>query len=554
MNVGTEPARWPQPRTGSEDATLAWLDALAGGICTPEAFLVAMSEQSQGKQDEGWEILSLLDQYYRRGKIKGEVFHALKTRLEGAALNKDRDAPKKPNNVDTARSADAAPNVRPNPSTAVTAPAGESRTSPAVEPRTVPAAASAKAAPRRAVREITVGDVLRNRYKVRGVVGHGGMGTVFEATDEYRVDLPTAGRRLAVKVLHTTVTQREELLAELQREFQHLQLLSHPNIVRVHEFDRDGEVAFFTMELLSGALLSRVLQARNAIPLPRPQALSIIRDVGAALSHAHSRGVIHGDVNPQNIFIANDGELRVLDFGASHKTLPDRWSAERSPVATPGYASCQLLEGQHPDARDDLFAFACVIYLLLSGQHPFPKRSAIQARDQRFRPRRPMGLTGPQWRVLREGLRWDRERRPADVQQWLNRFGLSGAARRLPAMPALLNISPPRKPRPLLTAAAGVAIALRVQSDAHAFQPLQRQRAHFRAALADAAGKNHHVQSSHRGDIRADIFPDAIAIRLESDQCAGLVLAGGLEDFAHIARNAGQPQQTASLVQHLLAL
>ena len=473
MSVGTEPARWPQPRTGSEDATLAWLDALAGGICTPEAFLVAMSEQTQGKQDEGWEVLSLLDQYYRRGKIKGEVFHALKTRLEGAALNKDKDAPKAGaalnKDKDTPKEGAvlnkdkpkaAATPVLPHPSTAVTAPAGETRTSPAGESRTVPAPASAKAVPRRAVREITVGDVLRNRYKVRGVVGHGGMATVFEATDEYRIDLPTAGRRLAVKVLHTAVTQREELLAELQREFQHLQLLSHPNIVRVHEFDRDGDVAFFTMELLNGALLSRVLQARNAIPLLRPHALAIIRDVGDALSHAHSRGVIHGDINPQNIFITNDGDLRVLDFGASHKTLPDRWSAERSPVATPGYASCQLLEGQHPDARDDLFAFACVIYLLLSGQHPFPERTAIEARAQRIRPRRPVGLTGPQWRVLREGLRWDRERRPADVQQWLNRFGLSGAVRRLPASPALLNTPAAKTSRPLLTAAAVVAIAL----------------------------------------------------------------------------------------------
>ena len=293
MSVGTEPARWPQPRTGSEDATLAWLDALAGGICTPEAFLVAMSEQTQGKQDEGWEVLSLLDQYYRRGKIKGEVFHALKTRLEGAALNKDKDAPKAGaalnKDKDTPKEGAvlnkdkpkaAATPVLPHPSTAVTVPAGETRTSPAGESRTVPAPASAKAVPRRAVREITVGDVLRNRYKVRGVVGHGGMATVFEATDEYRIDLPTAGRRLAVKVLHTAVTQREELLAELQREFQHLQLLSHPNIVRVHEFDRDGDVAFFTMELLNGALLSRVLQARNAIPLLRPHALAIIRDVG----------------------------------------------------------------------------------------------------------------------------------------------------------------------------------------------------------------------------------------------------------------------------------
>jgi eukaryotic-like serine/threonine-protein kinase len=451
MSVGTEPALWPQPRSASEDAMLAWLDALAGGICTPEAFLEAMREQSQGKQDEGWEVLSLLDQYYRRGKIKPDVFHTLKTRLEGAAINNDKGA-----------TATVRPSVRPDgSSTAVTAPAGEGRIPPVVEPRTSPAGASAKAPPRRrAVREVSVGDVLRDRYRVRGVVGHGGMGTVFEATDEYRIDLPTTGRRLAVKVLHTAVTQREELLAELQREFQHLQLLSHPNIVRVHEFDRDGDVAFFTMELLNGALLGLVLQARNAIALPRPEALSVIRDVGAALSHAHSRGVIHGDVNPQNIFITNDGELRVLDFGASHKMLPDQRTSERSPVATPGYASCQLLEGQHPDARDDLFAFACVSYLLLSGEHPFPNRTAIEARTQRLRPRRPRGLTGPQWRALREGLHWERERRPADVRLWVDRLGLNGAAPRLPALSVLSDVPAPRKSRALLAAAAIVAIAV----------------------------------------------------------------------------------------------
>ena len=301
--------------------------------------------------------------------------------------------------------------------------------------------------------------MLRGRYRVRGVVGHGGMGTVFEATDEYRIDLPTTGRRLAVKVLHTAVTQREELLAELQREFQHLQLLSHPNIVRVHEFDRDGDVAFFTMELLSGGLLSVVLQARNGIALPRRHALAVIRDAGAALSHAHSRGVIHGDINPQNIFITHDGELRVLDFGASHHLLPERWTADstvtlRSPVATPGYASCQQLEGQQPDVRDDVFAFACVIYVLLSGQHPFPKRTAVEARAQRLRPRRPPGLSGHQWRVLREGLRWDRERRPSNVQEWLDRFGLGGAAPRVPAMPVLVNTGAPRNGRPMRAAAA----------------------------------------------------------------------------------------------------
>src|SRR5579863_1330066 len=414
MSAATEPVRPPQPRRATAESTAAWLDALADGKCTPEAFLDAMGGHSLGDREENWEVLSLLDQYYRRGKLNPEVFHSLRAHLEDAALSRGK------------------------------APA--SGTTPAVEPHTSPATARPGKEPpelRPAVREVNIGDLLRNRYRVCGIVGHGGMGTVFEATDEYRVDLASTNRRLAIKVLHTAISRREELLTELQREFQHLQLLSHPNIVRVHEFDRDGDVAFFTMELLGGALLSHVLQTRNAVALPRPYAWAIIRDIGAALSHAHSRGVIHGDINPQNIFITREGELRVLDFGASHSLMADRRTGDgasrRSPVATRGYASCELLEGRQPDARDDLFAFACVAYLLLSGQHPFPKRTALEARDQRLLPQRPRGLSGRQWRTLREGLRWDRDNRPPSIQQWLGRPGMRAAAPRLPTLPEIKN-------------------------------------------------------------------------------------------------------------------
>jgi len=454
MSAGTETARWSEPRAGSQGATLAWLDALSSGACTPEAFLSAMRDQFQGDSEEGWEVLSLLDQYYRRGKIKAELFQTLKTRLESSALMVDEDM--------AARQRASAP--------------GQRKVTPVARPllRDAPAGAireAAGAASRDAAsgvaREVSVGDVLRNRYRVRAVIGHGGMGTVFEATDEYRLALAAAGQRLALKVLHTAVTRREEVLIELQREFQHLQLLSHPNIVRVHEFDRDGDLAFFTMELLNGAPLSGVLSVRNATALPRPYAFAIMRDVGAAISYAHSHGVVHGDINPQNIFVTNDGDLRVLDFGASNKLLRDRWlpdndSADPGPVATPGYASCQLLEGQKPDARDDLFAFACVAYVLLSGRHPFPNRTALEARAQRLRPRRPPGLGGAQWRVLREGLRWERDRRPSDVQKWLRRFNLAGAAARLPALPVLVNAPPPRGPLGLLATAAVTLLALLV--------------------------------------------------------------------------------------------
>ena len=528
--AASEPAERAEPRMSGEGAALAWLDALVSGSCTAEEFLAAVHDQIHGNSDAAWELLSRLDQYYRRGKIKTDTFLMLKSRIEDSALDGDEDVSASLAATVAARLA-ATGSPRSHPSTLVTAPvtASQTKVSPdsraaaprsaaprpaanqtaapqAAAPQSVaaptaaplstappaaaPQASTPQAAPFQAAapqavapqstayqsaapqaaayqaaapREVAIGDVLRNRYRVVGVLGRGGMGTVFEAMDEYRVDLPTTSQRLAVKVLHSAVAHREELLAELQREFQHLQLLSHPNVVRVHEFDRDGDIAFFTMEFLNGALLSQVLNARKGIALARPHALAIMRDSGAALAHAHSRGVVHGDINPQNIFITNGGELRVLDFGASHKMPRDGWtlggaSSAREPVATPGYASCQLLEGQYPDARDDVFAFACVAYVLLSGRHPFPNRTAVEACAQNLRPPRPPGITSHQWSVLREGLRWEREKRPADIGEWLDRFGLEGAARQLPNLPLIVNA--PMTPKlNFKRVAAGILVA-----------------------------------------------------------------------------------------------
>jgi eukaryotic-like serine/threonine-protein kinase len=450
VRVGLEPVLRPPPQSGS-DGILEWLDSLASGVCTPQAFSIAMQERFQGEAIGNWELLSLLDQYYRRGKIKPEVFQAVKSRLDEATFGTREGL-----------AARAPPRAAPT----VTTPVAKTRAADSTSKRAADAGGSrtVELTNQRPVGEPTVGDELRGRYTITKVLGRGGMGTVFEAVDDYRLDLPAAGRYIALKALHPEVAQRDELLVELQREFQHLQSLTHPHIVRVHEFDRDGDIAFFTMELLSGGLLSRVLTARNSIALPREHALAVIRDIGAALSHAHSRGVIHGDVNPQNVFITDEGDLRVLDFGASHAvrgmlTAENEWS-QRIAVATPGYASCQVLEERRPDARDDLFAFACVSYVLLSGKHPFPDRSALQARAQKWRPRRPPGLTGHQWRALREGLRWDRERRPSDVRAWLDRFGLPDASPRLPPLAELVMTPAPQSRTPVYASAAVLLLAL----------------------------------------------------------------------------------------------
>ena len=412
MSPVMRPAGVQQPDMADDGAIKSWLDALASGSCDARAFLQAMQGRFSSDPDRTWEVLSQLDQYFRRGRIETEAFKTIKTALAESVLGRG-DVPVARDIVIPARAehTDAHPRIN--------------------ESQSLDAGA-----------EPTAGSVLRRRYRIEAVVGQSSMGTVFQVLDEFRLETP-GSQRLAVKVLHAAVAKRADLLAELRREFQSLQLLSHPNIVRVFEFDRDGPLVFFTMELLTGAPLSRVMQVRKLIPLERTQALAVIRDVGVALAYAHSRGVVHGDLNLRNIFITGAGELRVLGFGGAHKSrqISGASDHETLPFASSAYASCQVLEGERPDARDDVFALACIAYLLLSGDHPFSMKTAIDARDSRLKPRRPAALSGRQWQALRTALQWEREQRPADVQTWLSQMDLRGAAKR--SAPLTDHLEPP---------------------------------------------------------------------------------------------------------------
>ncbi len=290
--------------------------------------------------------------------------------------------------------------------------------------------------------ETAVGDVLERRYLVRAVLGRGGMGTVFEAIDR---DLPADGygdRRVALKILHGAAVGIASSDTDLRREFQHLRALSHPNIVRVREFHAGREMSFFTMEHLSGVLLSTIVAAG---PVHRSYAGVILREVGAAVAYAHSRGIVHGDLKPDNIFITDAGEIRVLDFGAAHRlhqSPNDGPPESRIGTATSIYASCQLLEGEPTDTADDVYALACVAIVLLSGAHPFENCAAVLARHRRLKPRRPRGLNQRQWRALRAGLHFDRKRRPPHIQAWLERLDFGLPALPLPALPILLASRP----------------------------------------------------------------------------------------------------------------
>jgi serine/threonine protein kinase len=294
---------------------------------------------------------------------------------------------------------------------------------------------------------IEIGRVLRDRYVLERRLGSGGMGTVFKALDRYRSDLPKANQYVAIKILHEKLDNRPELLENLRREFYCTQMLSHRNVVKVFELDRDGDVDFFTMELLEGELLSTVMERLQPRSMSRTYAWSIIREIGSGLAHAHSRNVIHMDLKPHNIMITNAGEVRILDFGASSTSNSE--GAENVlrrrntlSAVTPAYACCELLAGRLADPRDDIYAFACIAYELLAGSHPFQRRPSTVARDLGIVPQRPPGLSRQQWNALEIGLSWHRAGRSISVPAWLTKMNTERAgARTLPA-PADLKPAP----------------------------------------------------------------------------------------------------------------
>jgi serine/threonine protein kinase len=292
---------------------------------------------------------------------------------------------------------------------------------------------------------VEIGRVLRDRYVIEKRLGSGGRGTVFKAFDRFRSSLPLPQRYVAIKIPHALPHGREAMIESLQREHYCGQMLSHANIVNVFELDRDGDIDFFTMELLEGELLSSVMARFAARPMHRPHAWAIIRQIASGIEHAHSRDVVHADLKPQNIMITDSGEVRILDFGSSSvfSKLTSNGREMGSRSATAAYASCEILAGRAADRRDDLYSLACISYELLTGTHPFLGRRANEARDLGIVATRPSGLSRRQWQTLAKGLSSHRAGRTISVSDWFKRLNpASTESQPLPNSKALLPALP----------------------------------------------------------------------------------------------------------------
>ncbi len=276
-----------------------------------------------------------------------------------------------------------------------------------------------------------VGSVLNGRFVLESRLGRGGMGVVYKALDQRRKGADHSPY-VALKVLREDFKTHPESLNALQRESHEAQRLSHPNIVNVFDFDRDGETYFMTMELLQGEPLSNLFSRQQRQPLPKEEAFRIIRGLGQGLMFAHDHNVVHLDFKPGNVFLTESGGVKILDFGIAQVTnapgqteftlgISDSNSLN---AMTPAYASCERLEGAGPDPRDDVYALACVAYELLAGCHPFSKKSALDARKEKLTPQRIKELSRKQWRAMVNGLALERSQRTMTVGHFLDQMGV----------------------------------------------------------------------------------------------------------------------------------
>lgn len=215
-----------------------------------------------------------------------------------------------------------------------------------------------------------IGKTFKSTYRIDRLIARGGMGAVYEAR-HLRL-----GRRFAVKVLLEEHGSDSDLVRRFQREAQTIAQLDHPHIVQILDVDETEEgIAYFVMEYLEGRTLASRLESNG--PLPVHDAIRIASDAAAALAQAHTRGIIHCDLKPANIFLVDaEGEpdfVKMLDFGVSISMDPTRFiSEDRRVLGTPSYmAPEQTRDPREVDHRADQFALAAIAYEMLAGSVTF---------------------------------------------------------------------------------------------------------------------------------------------------------------------------------------
>ena len=218
-----------------------------------------------------------------------------------------------------------------------------------------------------------IGKILDNRYEILERIGTGGMAVVYKAKCHY------LNRLVAIKILKSDLAQDEDFRRRFNAESQAVAQLSHPNIVSVYDVSKGGDVEYIVMELIDGITLKQYMEKRGQ--LSWRESLHFITQIMRALSHAHSRGIVHRDIKPQNIMVLRDGSVKVADFGIACLENSAQTLTQEA-LGSVHYISPEQARGDRADARSDIYSSGVVLYEMLTSRLPFEGESAVSVAIQ----------------------------------------------------------------------------------------------------------------------------------------------------------------------------
>lgn len=213
-----------------------------------------------------------------------------------------------------------------------------------------------------------IGKMLDNRYELLEVIGSGGMSVV------YKAKCHRLNRMVAIKVLRSELVEDADFRRRFRDESQAVAMLSHPNIVSVYDVSRGGDMEYIVMELIDGITLKQYIEKRGQ--LNWREALHFITQIMRGLSHAHSRGIVHRDIKPQNVMVLRDGSVKIADFGIACLSNSANTLTQEA-LGSVHYISPEQARGERVTARSDIYSSGVVLYEMLTSHLPFEGDNAV---------------------------------------------------------------------------------------------------------------------------------------------------------------------------------
>ncbi|NLF10271.1 MAG: serine/threonine protein kinase [Anaerolineaceae bacterium] len=263
-----------------------------------------------------------------------------------------------------------------------------------------------------------IGQTLNGRYKIEELLGQGGMSAVYKAFD------PNLKRMVAVKVIHSHLAGDARFRSRFESEATAVAALRHSNIVQVYDFSNDDDLYYMVQEFVPGETLQDHLRRLNegGRSMPVADALRYTGDIAEAAGYAHRRGMIHRDIKPANIMLSVHDEAILMDFGIVKITGSSEHTVTGAVVGTALYMPPELIRGEVPDPRSDIYSLGVTLYEMVSGRPPFDANSAmtllmmhLQDPVPELREVRP-DVPDPLMDIVRRALAKDREERFASME------------------------------------------------------------------------------------------------------------------------------------------